>query len=260
MDKTTTIGMDLGDKKNVICVLNADGKIVEQTAIPNTLKGRDILVRSRTQLISHMRGSVKSFGYRLPNCSPACFHERALSALPPQLYPALSGVLEAIEELNRPIKAYDKRIRHYCESCYPETKRLRQVTGVGPVTALAYVLTLEDPGRFNKSRQVGPFLGLTCKKDQSGQTDKQLPISKTGDEYLRRLLVGCAHYILGPFGPPCRLREHGERIAARGGRNAKKRAGVAVARKLAVLLHYLWTSDDTYDPMYEARSGRRKAA
>ena len=134
---------------------------------------------------------------------------------------------------------------------YPETLTLREITGVGPVTALAYVLTLEDPTRFNKSRDVGPYLGLTPKRDQSGKTDKALSISKAGNTYLRRLLVGSAHYILGPFGPDCDLRRYGTRIASRGGKAAKRKAVVAVARKLAVLMHQLWKNKATYDPFYK---------
>ena len=131
--------------------------------------------------------------------------------------------------------------------------------GVGPVTALTYVLTIEDPNRFRKSRMVGAYLGLTPRRDQSGASDKQLRISKAGNGYLRRLLVTGAHYILGRFGPDCELKRFGLAIAARGGKNAKKRAAVAVARKLAVLLHRLWTSQQCYEPFYAAGSNRRAA-
>ena len=132
-----------------------------------------------------------------------------------------------------------------------QTNKLLQVSGVGPVTALAYVLTIDDPYRFPKSRQLGAYLGLTPKRDQSGKCDKQLRISKTGNTYLRSLLVGCAHYIIGPFGPDSDLRKYGVSIVARGGKNAKKRAAVAVARKIAVLLHQLWVNGKPYDPSYK---------
>ena len=102
------------------------------------------------------------------------------------------------------------------------------------------MLTLEDPSRFPKSRDLGPALGLVPRRDQSGDRDPQLGITKSGNAFLRRLLVGSAHYILGPFGPDCALRRWGLELADRGGKNAKKRALVAVARKLAVLLHHLW--------------------
>ena len=119
---------------------------------------------------------------------------------------------------------------------------MRQVEGIGPLTALTFVLTLEDPYRFEKSRSVGAYLGLVPATDQSGDRDPQKRISKEGDEMLRKLLVGSAHYILGPFGSDSDLRRHGEKIASRGGKNAKKRAAVAVARKLSVLLHSLWVA------------------
>lgn len=148
------------------------------------------------------------------------------------------------------IHELDAKINQICRQRYPEAERLQQVPGIGPVTALCYVLTIEDPGRFSKSRQIGPFLGLTPRRDQSGDIDKQLRITKAGDKYLRQLLVGSAHYILGPFAPDSHLRRHGLAIAARGGKNAKKRAAVAVARKLAVLMHRLWSSEQAYDPHY----------
>ena len=129
---------------------------------------------------------------------------------------------------------------------------------MGPVTALAYVLTLEDNARFEKSRDVGPFLGLTPRRDQSGQVDKQLRITKAGDAYLRRLLVQCAQYVLGRFGPDCDLRRFGLRLAERGGKNAKRRAVVAVARKLGVLLHCLWKTGAAYEP--DRRQNRKTKA
>ena len=126
---------------------------------------------------------------------------------------------------------------------------IARVAGVGPLTALAYVLTLEDPDRFAGSRAVGAYLGLRPKQASSGTRTPQLRITKAGDGMLRRLLVGSAHYILGPFGPDCDLRRWGLRLAARGGKNAKKRAVVAVARKLAVLLHRLWVTGDRYQAL-----------
>ena len=125
--------------------------------------------------------------------------------------------------------------------------------GVGTLTALSYVLTLEDPQRFSKSRTVGAYLGLVPGTDQSGEQDPQKRISREGDEMLRTLLVGSAHYILGPFAQDSDLRRHGQKIAQRGGGNAKKRAVVAVARKLAVLLHHLWISAEVYKPLHNAR-------
>ena len=210
------------------------------------IKARNQLVESRSKLINHVRGAVKGVGARLPSCSSEAFVRRTYEDVPDALRASLEGMFAAIEHLTQQIGTYDKQIETISEEKYPETKFLRQVPGVGPITALAYVLTLEDPHRFEKSRSAGPFLGLTPRRDQSGDTDKQLRITKAGDMYMRRLLVSCAHYILGPFGPESDLRLKGKRIAARGGKNAKKRAAVAVARKLSVLLHRLWSDQSEY--------------
>jgi transposase len=215
-----------------------------------SIKSRDMLVKSRTQLINHVRGLVKANGDRLPKCSTASFAKKCEPLVPPELQSALDAVFQTLFHLNEQIKALDLQIEQLSMERYPETQYLRQVPGVGPITALCFVLTIEDPACFVKSRQVGPFLGLTPRRDQSGDTDKQLPITKAGNTYLRRLLVGSAQYIMGPFGPESNLRLHGLSIAARGGKNAKKRAVVAVARKLAVLLHRLWVTKDKYQPFY----------
>ena len=197
-------------------------------------------------MVGHVRSVVKNMGERLAPSSAASFGHKA--KIPEALNEALKPMLEMIRELTKKIRAYDLMIKNAATEKYPETERLSQVGGVGPLTALAYVLTLEEPERFAKSRMVGPYLGLVPRLDQSGQIDKQLRITKHGDGYLRRLLVGSAHYILGPFGPDCDLRTFGLKLMQRGGKNAKKRAVVAVARKLAVLLHALWRSGQQYEP------------
>ena len=200
------------------------------------IRSREALVGCRTQLVNHVRGAVKSFGHRLPKCPARSFHKRALEHIPEALRPALEPVLEQIASLTERIRDYDRHLVAISEEHYPETELLRQVEGVGPLTALTFVLTLEDPYRFEKSRSVGAYLGLVPATDQSGERDPQKRISKEGDEMLRRLLVGSAHYVLGPFGSDSDLRRHGEKIASRGGKNAKKRAAVAVARKLSCAL------------------------
>lgn len=217
------------------------------------IRSRDTLVRSRTLLINHVRGIVKSSGSRLPSCSAHSFSKKVEPSIPNPLRPALLPLLETIAALSQQIRAYDRQIEILCQMQYSETHSLQQVSGVGALTALAFVLTLEDPARFAKSREVGPALGLVPRRDQSGDRDPQLPITKTGNAFLRRLLVDSAHYILGPFGPDCDLRLWGLQLAQRGDKNAKKRAVVAVARKLAVLLHRLWKTGEIYDPYYLSR-------
>jgi transposase len=217
------------------------------------IRSREALVSSRTQLVNHVRGAVKSFGARLPKCPARSFHKRAEEHIPEALWPALGPILEQIGSLTERIREYDRKLGTISKECYPETELLRQVEGIGPLTALAFVLTLEDPHRFEKSRSVGAYLGLVPARDQSGDRDpREKRISKEGDEMLRKLLVSGAHYILGPFGSDSDLRRHGEKIASRGGKNAKKRAVVATARKLAVLLHSLWISGEVYDPLRNA--------
>jgi len=161
--------------------------------------------------------------------------------------------------LNDRIKALDRQIQVLAQEGYPQTKLLRQVAGVGPITSLAFVLTLEAPERFRKSRTVGPYLGLVPGRKQSGDSDPERRITRHGDRCLRRLLVNAAHYILGPFGEDCDLRRFGAKLASRGGKNAKKRAIIAVARKLAILLHHLWRSGEVYEPLYQQthQAGRR---
>ncbi|HEX5912163.1 MAG TPA: IS110 family transposase [Rubrobacter sp.] len=224
------------------------------------IRSREALVSARTQLVNHVRGTVKSFGARLPKGPARSFHNKAPQHVPEALRPALGPILETIGSLTERIREYDRKLETISKEHYPETELLRQVEGVGPLTALTFVLTLEDPHRFERSRSVGAYLGLVPGRDQSGDSDPQKRISKEGDEMLRKLLVSCAHYILGPFGSDSDLRRHGEKIASRGGKNAKKRAAVAVARKLAVLLHSLWVSAEIYEPLRNAhRSGGQAA-
>lgn len=213
------------------------------------LRSRDALLSSRTHLISHARGLVKASGGRLPACGAPVFHTRAMAGVPVGLLPGLGPVLNAVGVLTQCLRSIDRQIDRLIAERYPETRVLQQVPGVGPLTSLSFVLTLGDPTRFANSRVVGAYCGLTPGRRQSGRRDPQLGITKAGDGYLRRLLVQCAHYILGHFGPDTDLRRWGLAHAASGGKNGKRRAVVAVARKLAVLLHRLWITGETYQPL-----------
>jgi transposase len=218
------------------------------------LRAREALVAARTELINATRGLVKSMGRRLPKCSSPSFGQKVKDAIPEKVREALLPLVQLADALSDCIQSYDQKIEEMSSEKYGHTKLLRQVKGVGPITALAYVLTLENPAHFAKSRDVGPYLGLVPKQEDSGESQPQLGISKTGDTMVRKLLVGSAHYILGPFGPDSDLRSYGLRLCERGGKNAKKRAAVAVARKLAVLLHRLWVSGEVYEPLGYASS------
>ena len=350
MKKGITVGMDMGDKKHNICIIDAEGEVIKRSTVSNTaigirkyfsklppclvameagthsrwvsniidelghevlvgnprklrviwdsdnknddrdaemlariarfdrellypihhrssnaqadlavIKSRDMLVKTRAMLVTHARGIVKSFGKRLKTCSTASFHKHLDAEMPDELRPALEPILNSIIEISEQIRICDYKLRDLV-SKYPETEKLLAITGVGPVTVLSYILTLEDSERFKKSRDVGPYLGLTPKRDQSGMSDKQLGITKAGDTYTRTMLVGCAQYMLGVFGPDCDLRRAGLKIAERGGKNGKRRAVVAIARKLAVLMHHLWKSDEPYDPFYKENARERKIA
>lgn len=224
------------------------------------LRSREVLVRSRSSLILHARGLVKAWGGRLPACSAESFVNKARGAVPVELLPALEPILAMVGELTARIRCYDRQIEELLKTHYPQAQRLRQVRGVGPITALAFVLAVGDPQRFAKSRTVGAYFGLTPAQRDSGSLHPQLRISKQGDPYVRKLLVQCAHYMLGPYGVDSDLRRLGERLAQAGGKNGKKRAVVAVARKLAVLLHRLLVSGQAYEPLRQAGLAQRPAA
>jgi transposase len=213
------------------------------------IQTRDGFVRARTQLVNQVRGFAKALGTRVPTSSTEAFAKRVRATTPMDLFPGLTTLLETIEQLTAAIREMDQEVERLCRERYPETEFLRQVPGVGPITALYYVLTIEDPSRFAKSRSVGAYVGLRPRQRDSGEQQPQLRITKAGDRLLRRLLVSAAHYILGPFGPDTDLRRSGLRMAARGGSAAKKRAIVAVARRLAVLLHRLWVTGEAYEPL-----------
>lgn len=223
------------------------------------LRSRDALVRARAALVNHVRGLVKSSGTRLPACSTHSFANKVREFIPEALRPALEPVLETLGEMNRRIRAYDKRIEELAAESYPETTALRQVSGVGALTALCFVLTLDTPERFKNGRAVAAYLGLCPRQSDSGESEPQLRITKAGNPMLRSLLVGSAHYIVGPFGPETDLRRWGLELATRGGKNAKKRAVVAVARKLTTLLYSLWCTGEVYEPLRNCGSREEQA-
>jgi transposase len=223
-------------------------------------KARDVLVAMRTKLVNHVRGTVKSFGERMPTCSAESFARRTESLIPTELRAGLEPLYKVLERIDEQIREQDKMIERVAKR-YPDVEAVSQISGVGTLTALVFVLTLEDKDRFAKSRMVGAFLGLSPRKSKSGDGDPQLRITKTGDPFVRRLLVTSANYILGPFGKDSDLRRWGLELAKRGGKNAKKRAKVAVARKLAVLMHRLWITGEVYEPLgYQPRRTEQSEA
>jgi len=213
------------------------------------IRARAALVGARTALVNSARGLAKSYGERLRKCGTQQVSQDLAAGLSPELRAVLEPLLAEVTSLNQRIAEYDQRIEQIAKEVHPEVALLKQIKGVGTLIALTYVLTVGDPHRFRRSRDVGCYLGLRPGRRNSGKSEPQLHISKEGDRYLRTLMVQGAHYILGPFGQDSDLRRWGLKLCERGGSNAKKRAVVAVARKLSVLLHRLWVSGEVYEPL-----------
>lgn len=226
----------------------------EAQADLNLVRARELLVEARTKLINGVRCLVKGSGARIEKCASGQFTSQAQAQMPEEIRGAAAHLLEVIDELSEKIRYYDESLEHIARSRYGQTSVLKQVPGVGTLTALAFVLTIDNPHRFARSRDVGCFFGLRPKQQDSGERSPQLRITKAGDSYVRKMVVSCAHYILGPFGPDTDLRRWGLKLCERGGKNAKKRAVVAVARKLVVLLHHLWVSGEVYEPLRQAKA------
>jgi len=221
----------------------------EAQAHLTVIRARAALVGARTALVNAARGLAKSYGERLRKCGTQQVNKDLAVGFSAELRAALEPLLAEVESLNQRIAEYDRRIEQIAKELHPEVALLKQVKGVGTLIALTYVLTVGDPRRFRRSRDLGSYLGLRPGRRNSGSSQPQLHISKEGDRYLRTLMVQGAHYILGPFGQDSDLRRWGLKLAERGGNNAKKRAVVAVARKLSVLLHKLWVSGEVYQPL-----------
>jgi transposase len=225
-----------------------------------TIRARAGLVRARTALVNTARGLAKSYGERLRGCNVRNMNPEKAEGLSPELQTALEPLLACIESVSEQIREYNERIEKLAQESYPQVALLKQIKGVGTLIALTFMLTLEDPHRFGKSRDVGCYVGLQPGRRNSGKSEPQLHISKEGDPYLRTLLVQGAQHILGPFGIDCDLRRWGLKLAERGGKSGKKRAIVATARKLAVLLHHLWVSGEVYQPLHNNQSASMPAA
>lgn len=207
---------------------------------------RAAAVKARTMLVNNVRGTVKAMGGRLADCDPDQFHRHA-NSLDESLVPFVTPMMNLIECLTETIEYYDEIITdHVAES--PAAERLAEVPGIGPITALSFVACVDDPHRFKRNRNIGAYLGLVPGLDESGELRKQLPITKAGDPYMRELLVMTAQRFLMKNGKDCDLKRWGRDLMERGGKNGRKRAVVAVARKLAVMLLTLWKSGQDYRP------------
>lgn len=224
------------------------------------VRTRDMLVRARTELVAGVRSHAKLFGQPIPTGGTVAFPKRVAETLSHDLYQVLEPLARQIEQLSRQIAELDRKLKRIADR-YPATALLRQVWGIGEQTALTFVLTLQGPERFEDSRDAGAAVGLVPRQRQSGSSDPELSITKTGDTTLRWLLVLAAQRMMRKNAPDSDLKRFALRLAARGGKNAKKRAAVALARKLAVLLMALWRTGEAYEPLREAeRQARWQAA
>ena len=228
----------------LLCPVNPRSEDVRKDLL--LLRARGVLVTQRTLLVNYVRGSVKPFGVRMPDKSTVSFHKLPL---PKGLTLALTPMMLLLKAITEQIAVYDEQIEKLGHGKYPQTSRLQQVSGVGPITAVTYVLTIEDPKRFKDSRDVGAYLGLTPRKHQSGKSNPQLGITKSGDTTVRTHLVQCAQHILRRSSPDTSLKRFGLRLARKGDKISKRKAVVAVARKLSVLLLALWKSGEKYEPL-----------
>src|SRR6516225_12305978 len=226
------------------------------------IRVRAALIAVRTSMVNTARGLAKALGERLPKCDADQMGVLRAESLPPKLRQLLEPLLKEVESLTEKIKDSDREIEQIAREDYPETELLQQVGGVGPLIALTFVLTVDDKNRFQKSRDIGCYVGLRPRRSDSGQRQPQLRITKEGDPYLRTMLVQGAHYILSRRGPDTDLKRWGLRLAERGGKRGKKKAIVAVARKLGILLHRLWFTAEVYEPLrnHPLRQAEKKAA
>ena len=203
------------------------------------LLARSRLVASRRDLENQMRGLLKPFGLLVGKVRGKGFEGRVreLIADTPAMAEVIDALLLARRTLCTQVARLDVRVRMLAQTITP-CRRLMTVPGVGPITALAYVTVIDDPGRFRKGRSVGAYLGLTPRRYQSGEVDRAGRISKCGDGLVRTLLFEAAGVLLTRVQRMSPLKAWGLRLAKRIG---AKKAKVAVARKLAVILHCMWT-------------------
>lgn len=213
------------------------------------MDSRLLLVQERTKLITRVRALAKTFGVKLQKCSTESFARNAPEQIPALLRPACHPLFALLELLDKQITAIEKACRKLIKEKYPIAAKLQRIGGVGEIVALYFVLAVADPSRIRNPRDIGAYFGLVPRKQQSGSSDPQLRITKAGNSGVRRLLVLAAHCLISR-GKDCALQRWALALCQRGGRNSKKRAIIALARKLAVVMLAIWKSGATYDPWH----------
>jgi transposase len=224
----------------LLCPIHHRGE--ETQRLRGMLRVRRSLVNSRTACLNTARGLLRSFGYRVPGQRP----ERLARALTPGKIPEamcrlVAPLVATALELDEKVQALDVEVVAVGQ-LFPVVERLQQVPGVGPLVALAYVLCIEDSARFSSSRDIASFLGLRPRMRESAERSRFGSITRHGDAEMRRLLIQAAHGCLRSR-QDSDLKRWAEQLA---GRIGKKKAIVALARKLAVVLHHLWVSGEDY--------------
>jgi transposase len=217
-----------------------------------SLRMRDSLVRQRKSQVNCVRGLLKSVGQEVPGADPATFAKKCRETLAGEPLHTVTPMLQVLDTMGQQIKALDKHVDTTIAEQYPDAARLMQINGVGPLTSLTFVLTVDDVGRFDRCRDIGAFLGLVPRRDQSGNTDRQLGITRQGNAFLRRLLVNCAQTILGPFGQDSDLRRQGLKKIEAFGEKQRNKAVLATARKLAVTMLSLLRSGKDWQALRDA--------
>jgi len=209
------------------------------------LKVREQLIKSHHAMVNQMRGLLKLFGLRMGKVTtPGKRAERleALYAQKSELRVILAPLVATLTALEAQISSSSRSLKARAEAD-PVCQRLMSVPGVGPIVALSFKSTIEDPGRFDHGQDAGAYAGLTPRRFQSGEHDAKGHISRAGDPMLRSALYEAANNLLSRVKRPSPLQTWGKALATSKG---AKRARVAVARKLAVLLHRLWQSDTSF--------------
>lgn len=208
------------------------------------LGARAQLVGMTTRLSNHIRGVLKTFGM-LPGTMRGMRFDRRVETMladRPDIAPIVAPMLNAWRQLREQISSFDKAVRLLIKQS-PTCRLLMGVPGIGALSVLAYVSTVEDPARFARSRAVGAHMGLTPRKYQSGEIDRSGRISRCGDALARTLMYEAAVVILTRVKRGSRLKEWALAIARRSGSG---KARVALARKLTVILHSIWRSGEPF--------------
>ena len=239
------------DRKQVRQVWQRPRELQEDLTM---VRARDAVKRSRSRLTNAARGLVKPYGERIPKCDADYLPKHARETLSAAVLTLVEPLLQGIEALTQQLQQYDRQLAAMLARRHEDARRVEQPRGVGLVATSTYLSVIGDPKRFARSRDVPAYVGCVTRQEQSGESDPQLGISKAGDPLLRRIMVQSAQYILGPFGEDSDLRRWGLKLAGDGKNKARKRKAVmAVARKLMVLLHRLWITGETYEPLRNAR-------